>query len=243
MDYLPADQWRPLAAQTAVGTALTLAHSLRARGLRRTLRFAGLGLGLPFVGEYVGINLIRLVRHRTRPQFLGVPLNAALGWYNIGYASFALVESLAPAGLPPGRRRLLLPAATAVLATSLDLILDCFGLAEGYWEWSQDGLYAPEIGGANGRHGIPITNFISWILLTGTVTLLYLRLSDDPAPEPARPGAAGSVQAGRTAALLLLPYYGQACRWAVRGGHFRPIAYSLLVPLALALALRGRPRR
>src|SRR5262249_23177338 len=100
--------------------------------------------------------------------------------------------------------------------------------------------YAPEIAGANGRHGIPVGNFTSWVFLTATVTLLYLRLSGDQAAERAQPGAAGSARAGRTAALLLLPYYLRPLAWAIRTRRPRFILSSLLAPPAIARGLRGR---
>src|SRR5689334_1105237 len=202
---MPDAQSRAIAAQSVLATGLTLAHSLRTRGLRNTLLFAGLGLALPFIGEYSAVNQVRVVRHRTRPQLGGVSLNAALGWYNVGYATFAMVESLAPPDLAPGRRRWLLPAVTALTATSLDLLFDCYGLAEGFWEWHAGGPYASEIRGANSRRGIPLGNFGSWLVLTGTVTFLYLSLGH----EPATPAG----QAGRTAGLLFLPYYLRPLIW------------------------------
>jgi hypothetical protein len=80
--------------QSTIATVLTLRHSLQARGFKRTLLFAGFGFGLPTTFEYLGINQLKVVRHHTQPQFKGVPLFAALGWYNIGYTTYAMLESL-----------------------------------------------------------------------------------------------------------------------------------------------------
>ena len=244
MRYVPARLSRALAIQSLIATGLTLAHSLRARGGRRTALFAALGLGLPVIGEWSGVNLVRALRHRTQPQVAGVPLNAAFGWYNIGYATFAMVESLlAPAAGPARTRGLALVTGTALTATSLDLLFDQVGLDQGFWEWHSDGPYARDIAGVNGRHGIPLVNFAGWIVLTGTVTGCYLLLSGDTAAAAARPGAAGSIRAGRQAALLFLPYYLTALAWALPRRRFRYILYSALAPLVALRALRGPSRR
>jgi len=226
--------------QSTFTTALTLAHSLRARGVKRTLLFAGLGFGLPITFEYIGINLLKVVRHHTQPQFKGVPLFAALGWYNIGYATYAMLESVIVS--PDQKNIKLLPLGTALVATSFDLLADCYGLDQGLWEWNAAGLYAAEISGPNGIQGIPIGNFGGWLVLTGGVSWLYQRFSDGSELNPAKPNAAGSLQAGRNAALLLLPSYLMSAGWALASGKFKYLLYSILFPLILFLALLGRKR-
>jgi uncharacterized membrane protein len=222
---------------------LTVGHSLRARGGRRTALFAALGLGLPALGEYLGVNVLRAVRHHTQPQVRGVPLAAVLGWYNIGYATFAMLESiLAQAGLDARWRRWAVPVGTALAATSLDLLVDCFGLDQGMWEWNSDGPYAREIAGPNGRQGIPLMNFAGWLELTGGVTAAYAALAGGAQDQPEAPGAAGSAEAGRTAAALLLPYYLPAVAWALWRRKPQYLLYSSLFPLAVALALTGEWR-
>ncbi len=208
---------RAVTAHAFLGSGLSVAHSLRARGLRRTLLFAGLGLGIPFVGEYLAINVLKLLRHRTHPKLGGVPVAIALGWYNVGYGTFAMMESILSrtrsGGGKPGSA---LSPATALAATSLDLLVDPFGLDLGLWEWSGDGRYAAEVVGPNGKRGVPLLNFAGWLGLTASVTMAYQRL--DPAGDaavPPRRGAAGSPEAGRDAALLLLPYYLPAAAWAL----------------------------
>lgn len=239
MTMLPPSTSRAIATQAVVSTALTMAHSLRTRGLRRSLVFAALGIGLPVLGEYTSINVVGMLRHRTEPQLKGVPLGAALGWYNIGYATFATVESLLAAyNLSPRTRLWALPVGTALTATSLDLLMDCFGLDQGMWEWNVDGPYASEIVSSNGHHGIPIDNFTGWIVLTSGVTLLYLWLAGDSATE-LQPGKAGSVWSGRTAAILLLPYYLGAFTWAIKQRKFRYILFSILAPIVIVRALWG----
>ncbi len=89
-----------LTAHASVVAALRFAHALRARGLRRTLLFAALGSAIPFLGELLAIKILRLLRHRVRPRVGGVPVAVALGWYNVGYNAFVVMEHLlARAGL------------------------------------------------------------------------------------------------------------------------------------------------
>lgn len=258
-----ARRWMP-AAMTAgalAGTGLTLAHSLWSRGPRRTVAFTALGLGLPLASEFAGVNILRVVRHHTYPQVRGVPL-AAVAWYSIGYAAHALVEDLlVRVGVGARGRRWAVPAGTAALATSLDLILDCFGLDMGLWEWRDGGPYAREIVGPNGKAGIPVANFTGWVVLTGSVSLGHVLLAE--AGETRRPGttpaarswvgnavplvhqsgdlaekaSARSAAAGTTAALLLAPYYVASAAWALVRRKPKYLLYSALVPAALAASV------
>jgi uncharacterized membrane protein len=142
-----------------------------------------------------------------------VPVAVALGWYNGGYGTFALMESLLNASGPRERSRALAPAA-APAATSLDLLLDPAGLDLGLWQWSGDGPYAAEVEGPNGKRGVPLLNFAGWIALIAGGVLAYQGL--DPDADPVRRGPAGGPKNGRGAALLLLSYYLPAAAWATK---------------------------
>lgn len=228
---------RWILVQAVIIAALATTHSLYVRGVRRTLLFAGFSLSLAVIGEVIVIHVLQMLRHHTRPQIKGLPLGAVLGWYNIGYASFALVEGLIGSRAAT-MRGWLLPLAAAATATSLDLALDCMGLDQGLWEWSRNGVYAPEIKGPNGKSGIPVINFLGWIALTSSVVLLYLRASDALIRPPLKRTKLNPELGRRGAALLLLPYYGEALVWALRRRKFRYVLYSILVPILLIVALR-----
>jgi Carotenoid biosynthesis protein len=228
-----------------LSAGLIAGQSVRTRGVRRTALFVALGLGLPALAEAYAVTLRRDLRHHMQPQLKGVPLNAILGWYTITYAVFSLLESIGIRhGLDRHVQRWVLPPSTAAVATSLDLILDCVGLDLGLWEWSQGGPYAPEVSGPNGQHGIPVANFVGWLALTGSVTGCYLllepRLGEGPPPR----GTAGRrlATAGRTAVLVLLPYYLAGAGWALGRRRPRYLLYSALCPLVLADALTARGR-
>jgi uncharacterized membrane protein len=226
---------RVVTLQSLVVAVLSVAHSLRIRGLRRTLLLAAPGSAIPILGEILAVNGLRVLRHHVRPQAGGVPLAIALGWYNVGYGTFAVVESIMDADGPDeGARSWVLAPVTALVATSLDLLLDPYGLDLGLWEWSGDGRYAAEVRGPNGRRGVPLLNYAGWIGLVTSITLAYRYL--DPGRNAA--DAFGS-QTGRGAALLLLSYYLPAAAWALERRRSKYLIYSAPFALALWLALRS----
>ena len=229
-----------LTAHSLLGAGLSAAHSLRARGLRRTLLFAALGSGIPILGELLAVNVLKVLRHHARPQAGGVPLAIALGWYNVGYGTFALMESImGTTGPPDGEGSLTLVPTTAMAATSLDLLLDPCGLDLGLWEWSGDGPYASEVEGPNGHRGVPLLNYLGWISLLTSVTLAYRLLEPRRSPTAPGPWAAGSPQAGRGAALLLLSYYLPAAAWTLEQRRPKHLIYSAPFAAALWMALKG----
>jgi hypothetical protein len=142
---------------------------------------------------------------------------------------------------PQGRMSLALASATALAATSFDLLLDPFGLELGLWEWSEDGPYASEVKGPNGKRGVPLLNFAGWLALTTGVTLAYQRLqiagnvADAPDPEDS-----GDPGAERAAAILLLSYYLPAAVWALKRGRRKYLLYSTPFATMLCAGLQGR---
>lgn len=233
---------KAVTAHALVVAGLSVAHSLRARGLRRTLLFATLGNAIPALGEHLAVNLLNVLRHHVRPQVGGVPLAISLGWYNVAYGTFAVMESVLNAtGSQEDKRSRALAPATALAATSLDLLLDPAGLDLGLWEWSGDGSYVAEVEGPNGKRGVPLLNFAGWIGLTTSIALAYQGL--DPGADaagPTRPEGAGDSEAGRRAALLLLSYYLPAAAWATKRRRRKYLLYSAPFSAALWAALKGR---
>jgi len=213
----------------AILAGLAAWHAASTRGWWRAVLFAGLGLGVGAAGEYVATSVVPTVRHHTRPRLGRVPVGAVLSWYAITYAAFDSVER----SLGPRRGTWPRVLGTALVATSLDLLLDVFGLAMGLWELRQDGTYAREIVGPNGRRGVPLGNFVAWPLMTGGTVAVYLRLTGPLAPS-GRLGRGG---------LVLLGYYLPAARWAVRRGRRRYLAYSALAPLTALWGALGATRR
>jgi uncharacterized membrane protein len=221
--------------------ALSVIHSLQTRGLRRTLLFAALGNAILILGELLTVRVLKMLRHHVQPQVKGVPLAIALGWYNVGYGTLAIVNSIVYDAADPhqGRESLALASATALAATSFDLLLDPYGLDLGLWEWSEDGLYASEVKGPNCKRGIPLLNFVGWLALTTGVTIAYKHLETGrnaaDAPDPEDSDGPGTQ---RAAALLLLSYYLPAAVWALKRGKRKYLLYSAPFATTLWATLR-----
>ena len=231
---------KAVTAHSSIVAALNLIHSLRTRGLRRTLLFTALGNGIPILGELLAIHVLKLLRHHIQPQISGVPLAVALGWYNVGYGTLATVNGAFNAGDKPRERKGQIPI-VALAATSFDLLLDPFGLDLGLWEWSEGGPYAPDVKGSNGKRGIPMLNFAGWIVLTTSVMLAYQFLpTRGNAADAAGSQNGGGPGAERSAALLLFSYYLPAAAWAMKRGRRRYFLYSAPFATALWTALWGR---
>lgn len=235
---------KAILAGAVVGAGLNLAASTRARGPRRAAVLFALATGLPAAGELLATGPLGLLRHRLRPRVAGVPLAVLLGWYSAVAGSLGTAELVLARFAPerdgrqvPDGRKVLLPALAAAVGTSLDLILDPYGLAAGLWEWSADGAYAREVAGPNGRRGVPLVNYAGWVaLVSGTVYLYGIPAGDDTEAVPSTRPDAGS----RSAALLLLPPYLAAATWAARRRKPRYLAFSALFPAALYTGLRKR---
>ena len=214
----------------ALNAALHLVASIRARGLRRSALFFVLGTGLPAAGELLATGPLKLLRHRLRHRVAGVPLAILLGWYAAIHGSLAVAKRASQrAYLEEDAQRRTVPALAALVGVSLDLILDPAGLDIGLWEWNADGAYAPEIQGANRRGGVPLVNYLGWLVLVGGVVYVYgLACQDDDEEGELLP------------ALLLLPYYLAAVGWALKRRRLGYLIYSAPFPLALYEALQKR---
>src|ERR687889_94213 len=219
---------KAVTTHSLIVAALSVIHSLRTRGLRRTLLYAALGNSIPILGELLTVHVLRMLHHHVQPQIRGVPLAIALGWYNVGYATLEMMNStINNSADPQGRKSLALAPATALAATNLDLLLDPFGLELGLWEWSEDGQYASKVKGPNGKRGVPLLNFVGWLALTSGVTLAYQRLQRGGNIAELPDSEEGSGQGSeRAAAVLLLSYYLPAALWARKRGKRKYLLYS-----------------
>jgi uncharacterized membrane protein len=229
---------KAVTAHSSIVAALNVLYSLRTRGLRGTLLFAALGTAIPILGELLAVHVLRMLRHHVQPQIRGVPLAIALGWYNVGYGTWTIVKGTIDNAADSRVRKGLAPA-VALAATNLDLLLDPFGLELGLWEWSEDGPYASEVKGTNGKRGVPLLNFAGWLALTTGITLAYqhLQIRGDVADAPDSQNG-GGPDAERAAALLLLSYYLPAAAWALKQGRRKYMIFSAPLATMLWAALR-----
>lgn len=96
-----------------------------------------------------------------RPQLAGVPVLIPLAWLMMMPPAWAM--ALVIAGAQPGWRARLRRAAVAALAfTAWDLFLDPQMVAWNAWVWAVPGVY----------FGIPLQNFVGWLLVAFCVSLL-----------------------------------------------------------------------
>ena len=229
MDDVDTKTSKVLLAAGLLGAALNLADSVRTRGPLRAATLFVLATGSATFGEILVTGPFKLLRHRTKPRILGVPVSILLLWYNVVCGTQAATEHvLARLPLDAARRREALPPCTALVAASLDLVTDPFGLDAGLWDWQVDGAYAAEIQGNNGHSGVPILNYFGWLIVVMGVVLGYVRIFPD--------GKSGS----RLPLLLLLPQYLASVGWAIR--HQRPeyLLCSALFPLMVGLGLKEK---
>ncbi|MGA2513918.1 MAG: carotenoid biosynthesis protein [Candidatus Limnocylindrales bacterium] len=159
---------------TAVLALFSLAHSWYSIGGRLTATFFVLSAAISWAYEEVGVvtGLVFGAYHYT--DYLGarlgeVQLLIPLAWFMMIYPSY-VIANLVPEGRPigtpngiPGLVRL--AAVSALVMTAWDLVIDPIlsGPSVRAWIWDTGGPY----------FGIPIHNYLGWLLTTFTVYLAY----------------------------------------------------------------------
>jgi uncharacterized membrane protein len=226
---------KSILAYSAAHGVVNVAWLVESRGWRGAVPLVVIGTGLPALAEVWITSLDRILNHRMRPRLLGVPLAVPLLWFNVIFGTVAAVEPLVRRQGEARSGRLLAPV-TSATATSLDLVMDCFGLDEGLWEWNLDGPYAAQLEGTNGRTGIPLLNFFGWLFLVATIVFMYRSLGRNGESD-----TNGEITRSVSAAMLM-PYYATSAVWAVRRRQLRYLIYSSLFPVMMIAALRPRRR-
>lgn len=180
-----------LSSLTAIVAGCSLTHAWYSLGGRNTVAFFGMSAAISWVYEQVGVatGLVFGTYHYT--GYLGarlgdVPLLIPLAWFMMIYPSY-VIANLAlerrPFGTPPGAARLIrLAAASAIVMTLWDLVIDPIlsGPSVRAWIWDGGGPY----------FGIPIHNYAGWLLTTFTVYLAYLSFEKRFTPTPLGPATA-----------------------------------------------------
>jgi len=170
----------------------SLTHAWYSLGGRNTLVFFGLSAAISWVYEQAGVatGLVFGAYHYT--DYLGarlgdVPLLIPLAWFMMVYPSYVIANIVLerrPIGTPLGVARLIrLAAVSAVVMTLWDLVIDPIlsGPSVRAWIWEAGGPY----------FGIPIQNYVGWLLTTFTVYLAYRTLEQRFAPMPLGPVTTG----------------------------------------------------
>jgi uncharacterized membrane protein len=115
----------------------------------------GLSTGFPF-GEYVYSSLIG-------PQLAGVPILVPMAWSMMAYPCLLAAQRLSSTTM-----------GTALfggwILAAWDLFLDPQMVGQGYWSWTESGWQLP------GIPGIPMQNFLGWLLAAMVLMALLDRL-------------------------------------------------------------------
>lgn len=178
-----------LNGQTLVLVLFSLTHALYALGWRHTLVFFGLSAVISWGYEQVGVatGLIYGPYHYT--DVLGlklghVPVLIPLAWFMMIYPSYVIANLIAsdqPTGSPAGLGRIAwVSFVSALVMTAWDFVIDPIlsGPAVKAWVWEQGGSY----------FGIPIQNYLGWMLTTFSVYLLYRLFERTVSLRPEGPG-------------------------------------------------------
>jgi len=190
-----------LTTLTAIMALFSLTHAWYAVGGRLTAIFFALSAGIAWALEQFGVVTGLLYGGYHYTSYLGarlgeVPVLIPLAWFMMIYPSYVianLVVARRPAGTPSGVASLVaLAAASAVVMTVWDLVVDPIlsGPDARAWIWENGGPY----------FGIPIQNYLGWLLTTFTVYLAYRALEQRFVAAPAGPVTA------RVAALAVGAY-------------------------------------
>ncbi|MCM3925820.1 carotenoid biosynthesis protein [Frankia sp. AiPs1] len=148
--------------------AASTAHALTTRGPLWTAGFlsvaVGGGLAVEMLGVHTGVPFGRYdYAGSLGPRLGGVAVVVPLAWAMMAYPTYVLV-----------RRHRRAPVRAAVLGglvlATWDLFLDPQMVTAGHWQW---------LGGGPALNGIPLTNFLGW-LLVGTVMAAVLLALPDP---------------------------------------------------------------
>jgi Carotenoid biosynthesis protein len=140
-----------------VALALALRHAAQALGLRRAGLEIVVLVAYGFALEWTAMAVFAAYRYSDAWTVapLGVPLAIAVMWASIILSAMALAVRM-------GARSPLERAATAAaLAIALDLLMEPTAMRLRFWEWTP----------AGGWLGVPIGNFVGWIIIVGGYTL------------------------------------------------------------------------
>lgn len=179
-----------------------VAHAVIVRGVRPAILFFGLTAVLAFIAEYLGDNygLIFGAYHYTDalgPRIGGVPVLIVFAWGTVVYSAFAIVDWLANRTDRPhgwGFRigyALVVGLTTGLVTAAWDLMADPLSVSgvwqevlgsDAWWWWVDGGPYLPDLQVWRGGAGIPVQNFVGWVLVpAATVAIFSLAF-----PRPAR---------------------------------------------------------
>ncbi|GAB7047413.1 carotenoid biosynthesis protein [Catenuloplanes indicus] len=214
-------------ATVVLGFAISVGHAAATRGARTAVALiviaagggflieaTGVHTGFPFGGyDYSG---------QLGPKVLGVPLIIPLAWAWMTWPAWLSAGRVVSRTVP----RVLLAAAGLA---AWDLFLDPQMVAEGHWSWHDTSPALP------GVPGIPVTNYLGWLLFALVVAALLAVSTDRPVTVADAPMYALYLWTYGSSILAHAVFLGLPAS-AVWGGAGMAV---LAVPLAVTL-VRGR---
>jgi len=152
----------------------SLWHASVALGVRLTLVFFAIITVTSWIFEEIGVatGLVYGPYHYTAtlgPWLGSVPVLIPLAWFMLVYPSYVVANLIVdgwPVGTPGGRGHLVrLALVGALVMTAWDLVVDPIlsGPTVGAWVWERGGPY----------YGVPVQNYLGWIVTTFTAYVLY----------------------------------------------------------------------
>ena len=152
----------------------SLWHASVALGVRLTLAFFAITTVTSWIFEEAGVvtGLVYGSYHYTAtlgPWLGSVPVLIPLAWFMLVYPSYVVANLIVdgwPVGTPGGRGHLVrLALVGALVMTAWDLVVDPIlsGPTVGAWVWERGGPY----------YGVPVQNYLGWIVTTFTAYVLY----------------------------------------------------------------------
>lgn len=167
MTALPA--WAHELAIAPAALVLMLLHARRALGLPRALVEVGALVAYGYALEWIAMAVFRSHDYGQAWQLApgGVPIAVAAVWASVILAALTLA---ARRGMATAAQRAL---AAALVAISLDLLMEPVAVRVGLWRWTPPG----------GWLGVPVGNFVGWAVIVATWCLGAER---DPPSAPAR---------------------------------------------------------
>ena len=175
-------------SQTLILLLFSLTHALYALGWRNTLVFFALSGVISWTFEQVGVATGAIFGPYHYTDVLGVklghvPLLIPLAWFMMIYPSYVIANLIAddqPIGSRGSFKHIVwLSFLSAAVMTAWDLVVDPLlsGPNMQAWIWEQGGPY----------FGIPIQNYLGWMLTTFTVYLVYRLFERRVNPRPIGP--------------------------------------------------------
>ncbi|MCG2787055.1 MAG: carotenoid biosynthesis protein [Anaerolineae bacterium] len=153
---------RGMAFGVIMQAAAVLAVLFYAWGWARTLKTFAIVVVLSYLAEFLGSSTgIPFGKYEytalLQPQLAGVPLLIPLAWMMMLPPAWAIAKTI----LGESRPRWAFVLLSALAFTAWDLFLDPQMVGWGFWVWESPGAY----------FGIPLSNYLGWILVSALITL------------------------------------------------------------------------